>query len=48
MSVTFHTKNRKRSRVHGFLKRMSTTSGRKIINNRRRKKKSRLSVKVNF
>ena len=47
MSVTYHTKNRKRGRVHGFLKRMSTTSGRKIINDRRRKKRTKLSVVFN-
>jgi large subunit ribosomal protein L34 len=34
----------KRKRVHGFLKRMATKSGRKIIANRRRKGRYKLVV----
>ena len=34
----------KGKRVHGFLKRMSTRAGRKIINARRRKGRKRLTT----
>lgn len=44
MSVTYKPSRRKRSRKHGFLKRMATTSGRAIINRRRAKKRKRLAV----
>jgi large subunit ribosomal protein L34 len=44
MSVTYNKKNKKRARKHGFLKRMSTKSGRNIINARRRKSRTELSV----
>jgi large subunit ribosomal protein L34 len=37
-------KNRKMFKVHGFLKRMSSTSGRKTIRTRRRKGRKQLSV----
>jgi len=37
-------KKRKRLRVHGFLKRSSTASGRKILKNRRRKGRHELTV----
>jgi large subunit ribosomal protein L34 len=37
-------KKRKRLRVHGFLKRSSTTSGRNILKNRRRKGRHQLTV----
>jgi large subunit ribosomal protein L34 len=48
MSVTFKLKRKKRNRKHGFLKRMSTKDGRKIINNRRRVKRKRLVVHADF
>ena len=37
-------KNRKKFKVHGFLKRMSTTAGRKLILKRRRKGRKKISV----
>ena len=47
MSVTFFRKSRvKRNRKHGFLKRMSTKDGRKIINRRRAKGRTRLAVRA--
>jgi len=44
MSVTFKLKRKKRNRKHGFLKRMSTKDGRKIINRRRASGRKRLTV----
>lgn len=43
MKRTFQPNKRKRRKVHGFLKRMSTKAGRTIINNRRRKGRTRLA-----
>lgn len=37
-------KKRKRLRVHGFLKRSSTSSWRNVLKNRRRKRRSQLTV----
>ncbi len=41
---THQPKKRKRARVHGFMKRMATKAGRRIIKARRNKKRSKLSA----
>ncbi|MBI2038804.1 MAG: 50S ribosomal protein L34 [Candidatus Niyogibacteria bacterium] len=41
---TYQPKNRKRSRVHGFLKRTRVAGGRAILLRRRRKGRARLTV----
>ena len=41
---TWQPKRKKRLRVHGFLKRMATASGKNIINARRAKGRKRLTV----
>jgi len=47
MSVTFFRKSRKkRNRKHGFLKRMASHDGRKILKRRRRCGRKRLAVRA--
>jgi large subunit ribosomal protein L34 len=41
---TWQPKKKKRLRVHGFLKRMATPGGKRIINARRAKGRKRLTV----
>ena len=41
---TWQPKRKKRLRVHGFLKRMSTSSGKNILNSRRSKGRHKLTV----
>lgn len=46
MKRTWQPKKRKRLKTHGFLKRMETAGGSKVIKNRRAKGRHRLSVKT--
>jgi large subunit ribosomal protein L34 len=43
MKRTFQPKKKYRRRVHGFLRRMSTAAGARLIGNRRRKGRHRLT-----
>lgn len=41
---TYQPKKAKRARRHGFMKRQSTTSGRKVLSRRRQKGRKKLSA----
>ncbi len=44
MKRTFQPKNRQEKREHGFMKRMKTTAGKKVLKARRAKGRKKLSA----
>ncbi len=46
MKRTYQPHTVRRARTHGFRARMTSTSGRKVVNNRRRKGRKRLATTI--
>ncbi len=46
VQLTFRPHNRKKTRTHGFRKRMSTKRGQQVLSRRRKKGRHRLTVVV--
>lgn len=44
MSITYHCKNKKRKRTHGFRKRSANKSGKAVLNRRRAKGRKKITV----
>ncbi len=44
MNTTFNPKTKQRKREHGFMKRMATSNGRKVLSRRRAKGRKVLSA----
>lgn len=44
MSITYQPKAKKRKKTHGFLKRMFTPGGQRVLSRRRRKGRRKLTV----
>ncbi|OGD25578.1 50S ribosomal protein L34 [Candidatus Azambacteria bacterium RIFCSPHIGHO2_01_FULL_40_24] len=44
MSITYQPKKKRRLKKHGFLKRMKSVGGRKVIARRRKKRRFKLTV----